>query len=46
MGRILIILGGVVLAILVAGVAYLAFVDVPVEPSKVDKVLPDERFPR
>jgi len=44
--KILFSLGGVLLLVLVAGAAYLAFVDIPVQPSRVEKVLPDERFPR
>jgi hypothetical protein len=46
MGKVLFSLGGLLVLALLAGAAYLAFVDVPVQHSKVEKVLPDERFPR
>jgi hypothetical protein len=45
MRRILLYLGGVVLVVLAAFIAYLAFFDIPAQPTKVEKVLPDERFP-
>ena len=45
MGKFLLIFGGVVIVVLLAGAAYLAFFDIPVQPTRVEKVLPDERFP-
>jgi hypothetical protein len=45
MAKLLFYLGGAVLLVLVAGTVWLAFFDIPVQPTKVEKVLPDERFP-
>jgi hypothetical protein len=36
----------IVLGVLVAGAAYLATWEIPPPSAKVEKVLPDERFPR
>ncbi len=34
------------LAVLVIGITYLAFFDIPVTTAKVEKVVPDDRFPK
>jgi hypothetical protein len=44
--RIALILGAAVLVVLIGGAAYLAFVDIPAPTTKVEKVVPDGRFPQ
>ena len=44
--RLWIILALVVVLAIVGGLVYLAFGDFPVPTKPVEKVLPDDRFPR
>ncbi len=45
MSKLILILGGVLLAALVGGAAYLATFDPPVQRERVEQVLPNDRFP-
>jgi hypothetical protein len=44
--KILLPLGAALLILLIGGLAYLAFVDIPAPTTKVEKIVPDGRFPR
>ncbi|HVJ54128.1 MAG TPA: hypothetical protein VM689_16795 [Aliidongia sp.] len=46
MGRIVLALVLVLVVCLIGGFAFLAFWDVPAPVEKVEKVLPDARFPK
>lgn len=46
MFRVLLAAVVVILLLIVGGLVYLAYVDVPVPTTKVEKVLPDDRFPK
>jgi hypothetical protein len=46
MGRVLLIVALILVVGLLGAGAYLAFVDIPAPTQKVDKVLPDARFPK
>jgi flagellar basal body-associated protein FliL len=46
MGRILVIVILVVVVGLICGGVFLAFWDIPAPTEKVEKVLPDARFPK
>ena len=46
MGRILVIVILVVVVGLICGGVFLAFWDIPTPTEKVEKVLPDARFPK
>jgi hypothetical protein len=44
MGKILLYVAAGVLVVLIGATTYLAFFDIPVQTTKVEKVLPDGRF--
>ena len=46
MGRIVILLAMVVVLVVFAGCLYLAFGNFPAPSNRVEKVLPDARFPK
>ena len=46
MGRVLLVVALIVVIGLLGGGAFLAFWDIPAPINKVDKVLPDARFPK
>jgi hypothetical protein len=46
MGKVILIGVAILLVLLAAGAAYLAFVDVPAPTVTVEKVLPDGQFPK
>jgi hypothetical protein len=46
MGRVILIVGAVILLAIVAGGLWLAYSDFPTQRIPVQKVLPDARFPK
>ena len=46
MGKVTFVLVFVILLVIAAGCLYLAYGDFPAPATKVEKVLPDTRFPR
>jgi hypothetical protein len=46
MGKVLLVLALIVVIGLLGGGAFLAFWDIPAPTAKVEKVLPDARFPK
>jgi len=46
MSRLLLIIAGVVAVIVIGGGAFLMLWDIPAPTARVEKVIPDARFPR
>ena len=46
MGRVALVLGILVILAVIGGGIFLAYWDFPVSTTRVEKVLPDARFPR
>ena len=46
MGKVTLILGIVIALVIVAGCLFLAYSDFPTQRTRVEKVLPDARFPK
>lgn len=46
MGKLLLILAAVVVVIILGGGAFLMVWDIPAPTARVEKVIPDARFPR
>ena len=45
-GKLILIAVGVVFVVIVAGLGYLGTVDLPPPKGKVEKPIPDDRFPK
>jgi hypothetical protein len=46
MGKVLLAMTVIVIVVVIGGGVFLAFRDIPAPANKVEKVLPDARFPK